>query len=407
MALIVASLNIAALAQVAPDAFAVASFDDMQSYIISIDGQFLQGSLVIKQNITSSNKISVVVHAYGDIASDGGLDDGTVLATFSYPSCTTVPCTVLFDSVPAGAWCSVIGTGVTIAVDGVDTGIKAVFGLGKSTSSNCTFANAYNTQPAFAIVKVLPIGSAGANGTVIFQLVDNALSVSGVISGLNGSASHGIHVHSFGDVRDSKAGLRTGMHFLFRNQVHGLLSNATRHTGDLGNFMSDANGVAAFNILVPQDMAPDVALTLLAQGGNAIGRAIIVHANADNGISQPTGNAGARLGQGVIGYADTVSNDAVLALLEAAGSPFGCGCMLTDEASGVTYNGFCKAEDCKQQTWTALILVVTLGPLSVLLVLALMKFQTWRNSSASRKVGVVRMPSGKGGEASLPLLSSA
>jgi len=406
LALIVASLNVGALAQ--PEAFAVASFDDMQSYIISTDGQFLQGSLVINQNITSSNKISVFVHAYGDIASVGGLDDGTELAFFYFSSCTKVPCTVSFDSVPAGAWCGVIGSGVTIAVDGVDTGIKAVFGLGKlsSTSKNCTFANAYNTQPAFAIVKVLPVGSNGANGTVIFQLVDNALSVSGVISGLNGSASHGIHVHAFGDVRDTLLAALTGPHFSFNPQVHGLLNNATRHTGDLGNFMSDANGVAAFNILVPQDMAPDVALTLLAQGGNAIGRAIIVHANVDDGVTQPSGNAGLKLGQGVIGYADTVSSDSVLALLEAAGSPFGCGCTLTDEATGVTYNGFCKAEDCKQQTWTALILVVTLGPLSVLLVLALMKFQTWRTSSPSRKVGVVRMHSGKGGEASLPLLSA-
>jgi hypothetical protein len=194
---------------------------------------------------------------------------------------------------------------------------------------------------------------------------------------------------------------------LFPGQFHGLVNNESRHTGDLGNIMADANGVAFFNILVPNDMAPDIALTLLATKGSAIGRAIIVHALVDDGVTQtPPGNCGARFGQGVIGYADSVSSDAVLALMAAGGSPFACGCSLTDETTALTYNGFCEAKDCKQQSYTALILVVTIGPLSVLLVLALMKFQTWRTGRmSSKKVGVVKWSSK--GEQSLPLLSSA
>jgi Cu-Zn family superoxide dismutase len=288
-------------------------------------------------------------------------------------------------------------------------GIKAVFGLGGIGSGNCSFATAYNTQPAFAIAKVLSIGSSGVNssgvnGTVIFQLTDNALSVSGVISGLTNNTEHGLHVHAFGDVRDIELGLSVGLHFMYEGQVHGYVSNPTRHTGDLGNIIANENGVAFFNILVPQDMAPDIALTLVATKGSAIGHAIVVHQNEDDGVNMVS--SGARFGQGVIGYADSISSDAVLALMAASGSPFACGCTLTNETTGVTYNGFCEAKDCNQQTYTALILVVTIGPLSVLLVLALMKFQTWRTSKISpKKVGVVKWSSK--GEQSLPLLSSA
>jgi Cu-Zn family superoxide dismutase len=410
--LVAVCLSCAAVAEFSP-VFISASFDDLRSFIVSNDSVSLQGTLFFNQNVTTSQLISVILYPYGDVASAGGLRDGSNMFTFSPSSyCTDLPCQVSFDSVPYGDWCSALGKGVSVAVDGVDSGIKAVFGLGAlSGPSKCSFANSYNVQPAFAIVKLSPIQGSSISGAVVIQLVDDALSVSGVITGLQVSTSHGIHVHTNGDIRDSLSANNTGSHFSFLGQVHGLVNNASRHTGDLGNIISDSNGVAAFNILVPLvGVAPDRALTLLAQASSAIGRAIIVHALADDGFTQPSGGSGSRIGQGVIGYADTVSSDAVLNLLKVGGS-FGCGCTLTDENSGVTYNGFCQAKDCSQQTWTALILVVTLGPLSVLLVLLLMKYQTYRNRNRnvlpSKKVGVSTWSGQKGhGETSLPLLSS-
>jgi superoxide dismutase, Cu-Zn family len=110
-------------------------------------------------------------------------------------------------------------------------------------------------------------------------------------------------VHSFGDVRDVTRALFTGMHFAFPGQVHGLLNNSSRHTGDLGNIVADEGGVAVFKFDVPNDMAPQIALTLLATNGSAVGRSVIVHALPDDGITQPTGNSGSRVAQGVIGYA--------------------------------------------------------------------------------------------------------
>jgi Cu-Zn family superoxide dismutase len=309
VALSFASLFGATVAElVLPQAFVVASFDDKQSFIMSTDGQFLQGSLVIKQSITSSNKISIQLQSSGDIYSTGDLGTGTQLGSFSYGSCTASPCTVPFSNVPVPAgssWCAFIGFGVTVSVDGVDSGIKAVFGFSQLPDNRCLFASAYNSQPASAIAKLLPVGSSGASGYVSFQLVDNSLVVSGRITNLAPSQNHGLHVHSYGDLRDTTTAMNTGAHLqppAATTQQHALVSSSTRHTGDLGNILADSNGVASFSIVVPQDMAADVALTLLAKSGNAIGRAIVVHSFTDDGVTQPTGNSGGKVGQGVIGY---------------------------------------------------------------------------------------------------------
>ena len=289
-------------------AYAAAFFDDMQSSIVSFDGLKMVGTVFVQRNVTSSDTVvSVFTHPYGDIASPGGLDTGprTLETSVTNPLCSTAPsCAVTFEFARPD-WCSLIGKGATvnISVDGVSRIVKAVFGLGNLSASRCPFATSYNTPPLSAIVKMTPVNDSGVRGSVKFELVNGVLSVSGNISGLKRSGSHGIHVHSFGDVRDVQRALFTGMHFAFPGQVHGLLNNSSRHTGDLGNIVADEGGVAVFKFDVPNDMAPQIALTLLATNGSAVGRSVIVHALPDDGITQPTGNSGSRVAQGVIGYA--------------------------------------------------------------------------------------------------------
>jgi Cu/Zn superoxide dismutase len=72
------------------------------------------------------------------------------------------------------------------------------------------------------------------------------------------------------------------MHFMYSGQLHGLVSNPKRHTGDLGNIVTDKYGISAFNILVPLDIDTGPILTVLSQNGSAIGRSVILHANADD-----------------------------------------------------------------------------------------------------------------------------
>jgi Cu-Zn family superoxide dismutase len=287
--------------------YIVALFDDMQSSIVSSDGQKMVGSVVIPSNSSASDIfVSVFTYPFGDITSAGGFGDmpRTLEMSSTNSSCpAALSCRVSFEFARPD-WCNLIGKGVTInaTVLGVSTIIRAVFGFGNLTSVNCNFAASYNSQPASAIVKLMPVNNSGVSGIVTFYLVNGALSVRGNVSGLS-RGSHGMHVHSFGDVRDTQGAAFTGMHFAFEGQVHGLVSNSSRHTGDLGNIIADENGNSVFIIKVPNDMNPLRALTLLATSGNAVGRSIIVHADVDDGITQPTGNSGRRVAQGVIGYA--------------------------------------------------------------------------------------------------------
>jgi Cu-Zn family superoxide dismutase len=67
------------------------------------------------------------------------------------------------------------------------------------------------------------------------------------------------------------------------------------HAGDMGNLEADDSGKAHLEITLP-------GLTLIGGTDPIVGRAVIIHEKADNG-DQPVGNAGGRIGQGVIGIA--------------------------------------------------------------------------------------------------------
>jgi len=132
------------------------------------------------------------------------------------------------------------------------------------------------------------------SGTVTFSEGEDGVTITANVSGLEAGKKHAIHVHEFGDVRAAD-GTGCGGHYNPEGHDHGLPdASEMRHAGDLGNLEADGEGNATMTITV--DNASLV-------GKNAlIGRSIIVHAGEDDG-GQPTGNAGPRIAQGVIGVA--------------------------------------------------------------------------------------------------------
>jgi len=103
---------------------------------------------------------------------------------------------------------------------------------------------------------------------------------------------HAVHVHEKGDC-SAPDGASAGGHFNPATKNHGSPHAPEHHAGDLGNLWVDANGAGRHVILMPE-------LTV-ADGDHSVrGRAIIVHAGVDDLVSQPTGNAGGRIGCGVI-----------------------------------------------------------------------------------------------------------
>ena len=113
------------------------------------------------------------------------------------------------------------------------------------------------------------------------------LTVEGIAPG-----DHGAHVHDKGDC-SAADGASAGGHFNPQTQDHGLPGAPKRHLGDLGNITIGKDGKGSLDITAPGAnlKATDVA--------SFVGRAIIIHAKKDDG-GQPTGNAGDRVGCGVI-----------------------------------------------------------------------------------------------------------
>ena len=130
------------------------------------------------------------------------------------------------------------------------------------------------------------------SGTAMFSEgpsgVQMAVRVQGAPPG-----QHGIHIHEHGACEDE--GKTAGGHFNPDNTPHGFLPTngpTKAHAGDTGNLIVNADGTGTLQLFVP-------GLTL-ATGPHAIaGKAVILHANPDD-FSQPAGNAGARIGCGVI-----------------------------------------------------------------------------------------------------------
>lgn len=120
------------------------------------------------------------------------------------------------------------------------------------------------------------------------------VTLTAMINGLEPGSTHAWHIHELGDISDP-AGKATGGHYNPQGHDHALPDTQVRHAGDLGNLTADGYGNANAEMTVSH-------ISIAGDHNPVIGRAFIIHALADDG-GQPTGNAGGRIAQGVIGYA--------------------------------------------------------------------------------------------------------
>lgn len=141
-----------------------------------------------------------------------------------------------------------------------------------------------------AVALVKPTEGNKCEGTVTFTIDGDKMKVVANLEGLP-PGQHAIHIHEMGDCT-AHDGMSAGGHYNPEHYEHGLPTQAKRHAGDLGNLTADNNGKAHYEIVVDN-------ISLVGTKNPILGRAIIVHAQADDG-SQPSGNAGARLGCALI-----------------------------------------------------------------------------------------------------------
>ncbi|MCO5239219.1 MAG: superoxide dismutase family protein [Chitinophagaceae bacterium] len=101
-----------------------------------------------------------------------------------------------------------------------------------------------------------------------------------------------VHIHEHGDCGDN--GNLSHGHWNPTKQQHGKWGSAAFHSGDIGNVELNAEGKGSLTI------ETDLWTLGGSEEKNILDKALIVHGGVDDYTSQPSGNAGTRIGCGVI-----------------------------------------------------------------------------------------------------------
>jgi Cu-Zn family superoxide dismutase len=177
------------------------------------------------------------------------------------------------------------------AISGV---VKTAFGT--ALLLGLAVAAAKDTKPAKPkpVTVNLQNGQGKAIGTATLSQAANGVSIKVNVHDLP-AGDHAIHVHQTAKCEgpDFKS---AGGHFNPDNKHHGLQNPEGPHAGDIPNFIVDAKGKSKATVVAPNVTLTDGPHSVFTGGGTAL----VIHAKADDGKTDPAGNAGDRVACGVI-----------------------------------------------------------------------------------------------------------
>ena len=145
-----------------------------------------------------------------------------------------------------------------------------------------------------AVAVLHPTDGNNVTGLVEFEHIEGDVQITLHVEHLP-PGEHGFHIHQYGDCRAADA-TSAGGHYNPTDDPHGAPQDVDRHVGDLGNIAASLDSVV-------DTQWTDTVISLNGPH-SIIGRAVVVHADRDDLVSQPTGNAGARLACGIIGITE-------------------------------------------------------------------------------------------------------
>lgn len=150
------------------------------------------------------------------------------------------------------------------------------------------------------------------SGLAVFEEKPEGLQVEVTVENVP-PGKHGFHIHEVGDCAD--AGKAAGGHFNPHDTSHGFTPKdgiEHAHAGDMGNIEVGSDGKGRLNVFL-------AGVYLTAKEPNVAGRSVILHEKEDD-FSQPTGNAGGRIGCGIITLEDESSTTAKMKTQHEAAS---------------------------------------------------------------------------------------
>lgn len=131
-------------------------------------------------------------------------------------------------------------------------------------------------------------------GTAIFSERHGGIAMQIEVHGLR-PGSHGFHIHTVGTCQPPDF-TSAGGHFNPWGKKHGERNPEGMHAGDLPNLQVDAKGVGRLGVAIAGVAMDEGRNGLFHPGGTSL----IIHADADDGLTDPAGNAGKRVVCGVI-----------------------------------------------------------------------------------------------------------
>lgn len=135
-----------------------------------------------------------------------------------------------------------------------------------------------------------PRSGSNVSGTVTFVQENGQVTMTAELSGLE-EGMHAIHLHENADC-SAEDGTSAGGHWNPTFEDHGEWGDTGGyHRGDIGNFDVNSNGEGSITFTTDK-----WCIGCEDDKMNILNKAVIVHAGADDFVSQPSGNAGARVG---------------------------------------------------------------------------------------------------------------
>lgn len=164
----------------------------------------------------------------------------------------------------------------------------ATFGCGGTQAGNGGTAGEAKEASATIEGKSGSTTAGAATFTSDGKNVTLKLEVTGAPAG-----EHAVHIHVKPDCSSPDAE-SAGDHWNPTTEGHGKFGAEPFHLGDIGNMTVGADGKGAISLTT------DLWSIATGQMNDIVDHSIVIHASPDDFVSQPAGNAGTRIGCGVI-----------------------------------------------------------------------------------------------------------
>lgn len=137
--------------------------------------------------------------------------------------------------------------------------------------------------------QITPKSGSNISGKVNFTQNGNEVTMKIEVAGLT-PGEHGFHIHEFADC-SAEDGSSAGGHWNPAGNDHGEWGEGHFHMGDIGNLVANQEGNAEMTFSTDK-----WCIGCDDDSKNIMGHSLIIHEDPDDFTTQPTGNAGGRIG---------------------------------------------------------------------------------------------------------------